>query len=70
MITSIQYLLATLMGFFGKDSIKSQKGVTMVEYGMLAALIASIVVTVITAFGTSLGTAFNDISTAISNQIP
>jgi len=39
-VTMIEYLVATLIGFFGGNaSIKSQKGVTMIEYALLAALV-------------------------------
>ncbi len=46
-------------------SIKSQKGVTMIEYALIAALIAVVAIVAITTVGTNLATIFNTIATAI-----
>lgn len=48
-------------------SIKSQKGVTMIEYALIAALVAMIAITGVTVLGSNLGTYWNYISTAVSN---
>jgi pilus assembly protein Flp/PilA len=44
---------------FGKD----KKGVTMLEYGIIAALIAVVCIGTITTIGTKLNAAFTTIST-------
>ncbi len=46
-------------------SIKSQKGVTMIEYALIAALVAVVAITAITLVGTNLTATFTTISTAI-----
>ncbi len=45
--------------------IKDESGVTAIEYGMIAALIAVVIIGVITTIGTKLQTAFTTISTGI-----
>ncbi len=42
---------------------KNEKGVTMLEYGLIAALIAVVSVAAITSIGTKLNTAFGNIVT-------
>ena len=44
---------------------KDEKGVTMLEYGIIAALIAVVCITAIGAIGTKLNTDFGLIKTAI-----
>ena len=44
---------------------QNDDGATMVEYGMMVALIAVICVTAVALIGTNLNTAFNAIATAI-----
>ena len=45
--------------------IADEEGVTALEYGMIAALIAAVIVGVVTDLGTSVKAAFTKISTAI-----
>jgi pilus assembly protein Flp/PilA len=56
-------LIAVLNKFF---SVKSQKGVTMIEYALIAALVAVVVIGALTALGGNLTTIFTNISTAIT----
>jgi pilus assembly protein Flp/PilA len=49
-----------LINFF-----KDEEGATMVEYGIMVALIAAICVTVITTLGTQVQTAFTTTSEAL-----
>ena len=49
-----------LINFF-----KDEEGATMVEYGIMVALIAAICVTVITTLGTQVQTAFQTTSDAL-----
>ena len=45
--------------------IADEKGVTALEYGMIAALIAAVIVTVVTGLGTEIRTSFDAILTAL-----
>ena len=42
--------------------IKSEKGATAIEYGLIAALIAVAAIGAMTSIGTKLGTTFNNVS--------
>jgi pilus assembly protein Flp/PilA len=43
-------------------SVKSQRGVTALEYGLLAALIALAIITAVTLVGTNLNHVFNNVA--------
>ena len=45
--------------------VKDERGVTAIEYGLLAALISVVIITAVTSIGTSLNTKFTAISTAL-----
>lgn len=45
--------------------VADEDGVTALEYGMLAALIAAVIVGAVTQIGARLGTMFDDIRVAI-----
>jgi pilus assembly protein Flp/PilA len=45
--------------------INDERGVTALEYGMIAGLIAVVIVTSVTALGTKLSTTFVAITTAL-----
>jgi pilus assembly protein Flp/PilA len=45
--------------------VKDEDGATMVEYGIMVALIAAVCVVTITTLGTTLNTKFNAIVTAL-----
>ncbi len=45
---------------------KNKKGVTMLEYGLIAALVAAVSITVLTNLGTSISTKFQAVQTAVS----
>jgi pilus assembly protein Flp/PilA len=47
--------------------VKSQKGVTMIEYGLIAALVSVIVIATLVLMGTSLQTIFTAISNALTS---
>jgi len=49
-------------------SIKSQKGVTMIEYALSAALIAVAVLVVLGTVGTNLGTVLQTIADKLSGE--
>jgi pilus assembly protein Flp/PilA len=44
---------------------KDDTGVTAIEYGLIAALIAVVIITSVTLVGTDLTTTFNAIATAL-----
>jgi pilus assembly protein Flp/PilA len=45
-----------------KKFIRDEEGVTAIEYGLIAALIAVAIVGALTTLGTDLGTLFNNIA--------
>ena len=52
-----------------KRFLKDEEGVTMVEYGLLAALISIVCIVAITAIGTNLNTAFETICNALATAV-
>ncbi len=52
---------------FIKNFIREEDGVTAIEYGLIAALIAVVIIAGVTLVGTSLNTKFTAISTAVTN---
>jgi pilus assembly protein Flp/PilA len=65
-LTMIEYVVATLIGFFGGNvSIKSQKGVTMIEYALIASLVAIAAIVVLNTLGTSITSAFQSVVDAM-----
>ena len=53
-----------LMRFF-----KDEEGVTAIEYGLIAALIAVVIITAVTLTGTNLRAVFNAVAGALSTAI-
>ena len=45
--------------------VKDERGVTAIEYGLLASLIAVVIITAVTNIGTNLNTKFTAIATAL-----
>jgi pilus assembly protein Flp/PilA len=50
---------------FIRKLIKSSKGATAIEYGLIAALIAVAAIGAMTSIGTKLGTTFNNAANAL-----
>ena len=50
---------------YAKSFIKSEEGVTAIEYGLIAALIAVVIIGAVTLVGTNLDATFNAIATAL-----
>ena len=46
-----------------------RRGVTALEYGLIAAVIGGVVITAATSFGTSLSSAFSSIGTKLTTQV-
>ena len=51
-----------LMRFF-----KDEEGVTAIEYGLIAALIAVVIIIAVAAVGTSLSTTFQNVATHVAS---
>lgn len=49
-----------------KNLIHKEDGVTAIEYGLIAALIAVVIITAVTAIGTDLAGIFNYIATQLT----
>ena len=47
--------------------IKGEEGVTAIEYGLIAALIAVVIIASVGLVGTSLSSKFTAVSTAVTN---
>jgi pilus assembly protein Flp/PilA len=62
-----RYRRTTVMKWF-KALCKDDDGVTAIEYGLLAALIAAAIITGATAVGTGLSTLFTNIGTEVTTQ--
>ncbi len=45
--------------------IRSEAGVTAIEYGLIAALIAVAIITAVTLVGTNLNLVFNNVATKV-----
>jgi pilus assembly protein Flp/PilA len=46
-----------------KRFLKNEEGVTAIEYGLIAALIALVIIVSVALIGTNLNTAFNNVAT-------
>jgi pilus assembly protein Flp/PilA len=53
------------MSNFISKFVKDEDGATMVEYGLMVALIAVVLIAVVTLVGKSLSTMFNNVNSAI-----
>lgn len=47
--------------------VRDEEGVTAIEYGLIAALIALVIIGGVTAAGTSLNALFNNIAACLAN---
>jgi pilus assembly protein Flp/PilA len=61
------YLKALIMKLvqFIQSFVRDEEGVTAIEYGLIAALIAVVIIVSVTAVGNALSTKFNEIATAL-----
>jgi pilus assembly protein Flp/PilA len=50
-----------------KHFIKDEQGVTAIEYGLIAALIAVVIITAVALIGTRLNNVFNCIANRLAN---
>ncbi|MCG8345815.1 MAG: Flp family type IVb pilin [Chlorobiales bacterium] len=66
----IEYVLMAILGkFFSISSIKSQKGVTMIEYALMAALVAVALIVTLGLLAGGLDTIFDAIIDALEGAI-
>ena len=49
--------------------MKSDKGATAIEYGLIAALIAVVIIAALQLTGTSLQKVFNNVGSVLSNSV-
>ncbi len=63
----VDYWVAVLSGFLQQYfGVKSQKGVTMIEYALIAALIAVAVIAVLLTVGTNLKNVFSYVGSQLT----
>ena len=49
-----------------KDFARNEEGVTAIEYGLLAALVAVVIIAAVQSIGTSLNATFTDVATKLT----
>jgi len=49
--------------------LREEEGVTAIEYGLIAALIAVVIILAVTAVGTQLKTVFCDVARSLANTV-
>jgi pilus assembly protein Flp/PilA len=64
-ITELKMNMFQLLQLHIKNAMAKEDGVTAVEYGMIAALIAAVIIGAVTTIGTKLSTMFTTIGTDI-----
>jgi pilus assembly protein Flp/PilA len=55
---------------FIRKLVRSERGATAIEYGLIAALIAVAAITAMQGLGTSLNSTFTNVSTAMKGSNP
>ena len=60
------YLQESLTMNWLRELCRDDSGATMVEYGIMIALIAAVCIAAVTNIGTSINTAFNNLVTALA----
>ena len=55
---------------FIRKLVRSERGATAIEYGLIAALIAVAAITAMQGLGTSLNSTFTNVSTAMGGANP
>jgi pilus assembly protein Flp/PilA len=49
--------------------LKNEEGVTAIEYGLIAALIAVVIIVALNAVGTNLNAVFNEVATQLGSAV-
>jgi pilus assembly protein Flp/PilA len=52
-----------------RQFVQDETGVTAIEYGLIAALIAVVIIAAITLVGNNLSALYNNVATALQNAI-
>jgi pilus assembly protein Flp/PilA len=65
-IARLGFVRRTKMRKLMRKLRRSEDGVTAIEYGLIAALIAVVLIGALTSLGSTLATKFNTIATAVS----
>jgi len=60
--TTRKPVLETTMLAYIKTYLSDTRGATMIEYGLIAALVAVVLIVALTALGTGLGDMFNNVT--------
>ncbi|MGB8416865.1 pilus assembly protein Flp/PilA [Burkholderia sp. GAS332] len=55
---------------FTQRFLRDSKGVTAIEYGLIAGLVVLVIATAVTNIGTDLSTLLGDVATKITNATP
>jgi pilus assembly protein Flp/PilA len=53
-----------------RNFLRDKSGVTAIEYGLIAALVAVAIIGGVTLLGQSLNNMFNDVGTTVSSAMP
>jgi len=53
-----------------KEFARNEEGVTAIEYGLLAALVAVVIIAAVSSIGDSLNTTFESVATKLSAPAP
>jgi pilus assembly protein Flp/PilA len=70
MFITIKLVVASMMARLNQRfDVKSQKGVSMMEYALIAALISVVAITTLTTLGTNINNIFNNIATKIASAL-
>ena len=59
------FLIAMMSLVTGRLQLRSDRGATAVEYGIMVALIAVVIITAVTLLGNNLSTLFSGVATAV-----
>ena len=60
-----EYMMTWIKLKTGLDLATDERGVTAMEYGLIAALVALVIITAVTLLGTNLSGLFNKIATSV-----
>ena len=60
------YLYCLLQSFIARRPWKSEDGVTAIEYGLIAALIAVVIIAAVSLVGNNLGNVFNTVGNKLA----
>jgi pilus assembly protein Flp/PilA len=71
-LDGFDFLKGTVMNLitFVKQFVQEEEGVTAIEYGLIAALIAVVIIGAVTLVGVNLSAVFTFIANALDNALP